>query len=186
MVQARRDVGHRRAGESLHGRTVGTRKIAVAHFAVVAQPPAKHITRGIQGARVTRPHHEPSGDIRQVDAGRGHVDQALRLSPRDPIVTLWYGILSIAAFIDERYDEAAEAALSAIRAQPNRHTAYLDLAAAYAGAGNLDQAAEAVATVRRMTPGATIGKAMRSHPFTRPKDRERYIGALRAAGLPEE
>ena len=121
-----------------------------------------------------------------IDAGCGHVDQALRLSPRDPLVTLWYGILCIAAFISERYEDAAEWASTAIRAQPNRNTAYLELAAAHAGAGNLDEAAEAMSRYRRMTPGATIGKAVHSHPFKRPKDRERYVGALRAAGLEGE
>ena len=84
----------------------------------------------------------------EIDAGCGHVNQALRLSPRDPVVTLWYGILCIAAFISERYEDAAEWALTAIRAQPNRNTAYLDLAAAHAAAGDIDEATKAMARSR--------------------------------------
>ena len=50
-------------------------------------------------------------------------------SPRDPMITLWYTILAIEAFISERHDEAVDWATAAIRAQPNRNTAYLDLSA---------------------------------------------------------
>ena len=121
----------------------------------------------------------------ESERGLENVNRAIRLSPRDPMITLWFGIQSVAAFMDERYDDALDWAKSAIRAQPQRNTAYLDLAAACARLGKAEEAAEAVATFERLTVNPSLDQAARIHPFTRAVDRERYLGALRKAGLAE-
>ncbi len=41
----------------------------------------------------------------ETNSGLASVKKAIRLSPRDPMVPLWYDILSIAAFVGERYDD---------------------------------------------------------------------------------
>ncbi len=121
----------------------------------------------------------------EIDTALDHVNRAIRLSPRDPLITLWYSILSIAAFVSERYDEAVDWAKASIRAQPNRNTAYLDLAASYAQVGKTKEAAEAFATFQSLTPNASITQIERVHPFKHAADRERYFAALRKAGLSE-
>ena len=121
----------------------------------------------------------------QVGTGLEYVNKAIRLSPRDPMITLWYGILALEAFVSTRYDEAVTWARAAVRVQPNRNIAYLDLAAYRAQLGDSGEAAEALATFQSLTSNVSVAQIARVHPFAREADRERYFEGLRKAGLSE-
>ena len=60
------------------------------------------------------------------------------------------------------------------------------LAASYAQLGRIDEARAALAEVLRVEPDLTLGKLRdRFSPTTDPDPLERFLDALRKAGLPE-
>lgn len=62
----------------------------------------------------------------------------------------------------------------------------LQLAAAYAQAGRLDDAKTLVAALRKKSEAIDIAFARRTHPYVRAEDRDAFLAALREAGLPGE
>jgi adenylate cyclase len=63
--------------------------------------------------------------------------------------------------------------------------AHHSLAAAYAQAGQLEEARKEAAEVLRINPGFTIQSYKRIVVFKDPKDTEHRLDGLRKAGLPE-
>src|SRR5215472_1672230 len=96
-----------------------------------------------------------------------HCDEALRLSPRDPLLLLWYLPKGWAALNAERYEEAIEFAIRAAEGQLGRVDA---------GRSTLDE------LLRRM-PALTAADERLNRPFARAADRERFLTGLRKAGL---
>ena len=109
------------------------------------------------------------------------VQQAIRLSPRDPRIGLWLvtlgdaelGLGHLGAAIDE-YHKAIDAGWRAY--QP-----YRGLAAAYALEGKMEEATSALAEARRLNPQLTL-KWEQTHSVNIPP----LLEGLRKAGLPEE
>ncbi len=116
-------------------------------------------------------------------AARMHLDQALRLSPRDPSAGIWQLLYNIGLFGAERYDEVVSGADEAIRTNPDLAGLYRQRAAALAVLGRMDEAREDIGQVLRLDPGNTI-KTIGQTPFW--QDVEPFLDALRKAGLPEE
>jgi TolB-like protein/DNA-binding winged helix-turn-helix (wHTH) protein len=121
------------------------------------------------------------------------VEQAIRLSPRDPQLGIWYFQIGIAHLLQSRTDEAIiwlEKARSAIPAHPNVHAR---LAAAYARKGDLDRAAAELAEARRLSGDdrySSIARLKAVEYFAVPKIRAlseaTFFVGLRKAGVPEE
>ena len=86
------------------------------------------------------------------EEGLENVERAIRLSPRDPMIALWHSIRALCAFAEGRHEGAVEWARASIRAQPNRSTPYLDLAANSALCGQTDEARQAVAGLIALFP----------------------------------
>jgi adenylate cyclase len=109
------------------------------------------------------------------------VQQAIRLSPRDPRIGLWLvtlgdaelGLGHLGAAVDE-YHKAIDAGWRAY--QP-----YRGLAAAYALEGKMEEATSALAEARRLNPQLTL-KWEQTHSVNIPP----LLEGLRKAGLPEE
>jgi adenylate cyclase len=109
------------------------------------------------------------------------VQQAIRLSPRDPRIGLWLvtlgdaelGLGHLSAAIDE-YHKAIDAGWRAY--QP-----YRGLAAAFALEGKMEEATSALAEARRLNPQLTL-KWEQTHSVNIPP----LLDGLRKAGLPEE
>ena len=121
----------------------------------------------------------------QMDLAIDHFSHAMRLSPLDPLA---YNVLSgtaFAHFLSGRLDEACSWAERAMRAAPSRMTPVATLAASCAMAGRMEEAHKAIGRLRQIDPKFGIAAAQQQWPFRRPEDRERYIEALRQAGLPE-
>jgi len=115
-----------------------------------------------------------------------HLAQAMRLSPRDPILFRMEGATASAHFFAGRYDEASFWAQKALRENPNYQQALRVSAASHALAGRLQEAQKAIARVRQLDPDFRVGNMKDRLPkFRRAEDFARYAEGLRKAGVPE-
>jgi len=115
-----------------------------------------------------------------------HLAQAMRLSPRDPILFRMEGATASAHFFAGRYDEASFWAQKALRENPNYQQALRVSAASHALAGRLQEAQKAIARVRQLDPDFRVCNMKDRLPkFRRAEDFARYAEGLRKAGVPE-
>jgi adenylate cyclase len=118
------------------------------------------------------------------EAAIEHFERSLRLSPIDPINFNSYVGIGAAHVDAGRYDEAVKWIEKGLRERPDAVWAYRQLASAYANAGRLQEARDAVATLLRTYPNVTISQLLALIPAT-PDYISRYAEGLRKAGLPE-
>jgi adenylate cyclase len=131
------------------------------------------------------PLHRARGTA-QIVLGRyeqaiSDVQQAIRLSPRDPRIGLWLVDLGNAELGLGHFDRAVDEYRKAIDAGWRAYQPYRGLAAAYALEGKMEDAASALAEARRLNPELTI-KWSQTHSSSVPP----LLEGLRRAGLPEE
>jgi len=112
----------------------------------------------------------------QPEVGLGHIENYLRLNPRDRLPTYLNGI-GEAYFFSRRFDEAAASLLASLDLAPNFPVAYRFLASCYAHMGRLDEAREIVRRLRVFTP-AVMEPATR---YRNPELRELFLSGLRLA-----
>ena len=108
------------------------------------------------------------------------VQHAMRLSPRDPEVGVWHGLLGMAELGQQHYDAAVDEEHRAIDGGFRPFYVYSDLAVAYALSGKMDEAKTALAEARRLNPKLTV-KWLQSIGWN-----ILTLEGLRKAGLPEE
>jgi adenylate cyclase len=113
----------------------------------------------------------------------GH--QAIRLSPRDPELFHFHVGISTGHFIAERYEEAATWANKVIAERPETPAGRRLLAASLAQLGKDAEARKALDDLLNITPGLTATLLRNVTHFKKPEDFDRYIDAMRKAGLPE-
>ena len=112
--------------------------------------------------------------------------RAERLSPRDPRQWLFATGMGMALFFQDRFDEAAYWAEKALADNPRCTIALRTLAGSLAKTGQREQAAVAVQTLLKVEPQLTLSiwrarlKWLDETPWG-----NRYVEALRLAGLPE-
>lgn len=117
------------------------------------------------------------------------VDHAVRLSPRDPLLSFWLYVKCHAYTHLTRDEESIEwchrsLAASAVPYWLN----YVDLAASNAWLGRQEEAQSAVASLLKLKPGYTVGHWQREGWSDNPiflREYERIVEGLRRAGLPE-
>jgi adenylate cyclase len=109
----------------------------------------------------------------------------LRLSPRDPVNYWTFAFQGLADFADAHYEAAAEWARKAIHLYHRFPTAHRLLAASCSLLGQTENAKAALAALLSSAPGSTIAKTRAAVPWKNPAVMERYLDALRKAGLPE-
>ena len=109
------------------------------------------------------------------------VQQAMRLSPRDPRIGLWLVDLGNAELGLGHFDAAIDKYHKAIDAGWRAYQPYRGLAAAYALDGNREEATSALAEARRLNPQLTL-KWEQTNSVNIPP----LLEGLRKAGLPEE
>jgi tetratricopeptide (TPR) repeat protein len=124
------------------------------------------------------------------------VEQAIRLSPRDPDLGYWYDIIGWTHLLQWRIDEAIAWAEKARSASPGRPLPRVSLAAAYGLKGNSERAAAELAEARKLSGDPAIFSTIAarrkatSREFFAPKVRalfeETFDVGLRKAGMPEE
>jgi adenylate cyclase len=115
----------------------------------------------------------------------GDVERAMRLSPIDPY--MWYGftLLARAHTLCGRYDKALPLVAEALRLRPNFLGALIDSTVTHALAGDLDSARQSLIAYTKIMPGACIARFRQRTTHLSVDGIEKYVGALRLAGLPE-
>ena len=123
------------------------------------------------------------------------VEQAIRLSPRDPSIGYFYSLIGTVHLLQSHIDEAI-VWLERVRSDIPAHVFVRSrLASAYALRGETERAAAELAEARRLSGGdlfASIAQ-LKAHPgawLGGPKIRAlyeaTYFAGLRKAGMPEE
>jgi TolB-like protein/class 3 adenylate cyclase len=145
------------------------RNLAVAHFAI-----------GLAKVFIGR-----------AEETEAHIAEALRLSPRDTTAYIWMTTAGSAKLHLGSYEQAIAWFRRAIEANRNNPPAYLNLAAALAQLGRLDEARSAVRAGPALNPAYTVSRRRAS--WTAQSDDPTYLAQLepifdgmRMAGLPEE
>ena len=119
--------------------------------------------------------------LRQFEQAKSDVQQAMRLSPRDPALSSWHNFLADAELGLGNLNAAIEEANEAIDGGYRVFYPYLNLAAAHALKGDIEEAKTALAEARRLNPKLSIRWLVERKPVLQPA-----FESLRKAGLPEE
>ena len=125
--------------------------------------------------------------------GRGeeteaHIQDALRLSPRDTSVYLWGAFKGIAKVFLGKDEEAVPQLRHAIEINRNFQTAHFYLAVALAGLGRLDEARIPAKEALAIDPTFTIRRYRADAPSDNPvflAGRQRIYEMMRKVGVPE-
>ena len=113
-----------------------------------------------------------------------YLQRAVRLSPRDPRAEdAWTGI-TLALMQLERDKEAVPAGRKAVQGKPNSASAWRALAAAFALAGQSDEAASAMRSMLAIDPECTATGMKARYGYSQ-KAADRYFRGMRKAGLPD-
>ena len=118
--------------------------------------------------------------LRQFEQARSDVEQAMRLSPRDPRMGQWHELIADAELGLGHFDAAIDEANNAIDAGYRFFYSYLNLAAAHALEGDIDQAK--AAPRRSSPPQSQAQRQMAGRAQTRSAARVRRAAQGGAAG----
>lgn len=129
----------------------------------------------------------------KIRAGRSDeaftpLQTAIRLSPHDPLLNIWYFYICHAYSHLAKDDEAIEWCRRSIGVKPF-WMAYVDLASAYAWTGRTEEARSAVVELLKLTPNYTIYRWTHegfSDNLIFVAQYQRITEGLRKAGLPEK
>jgi TolB-like protein len=109
--------------------------------------------------------------------------RAIRLSPRDPFLGVYYGIAAYARFIGRNYEEAIKLAREAVRQRGDFVGAHRVLTAAAGMAGQTELAKSALQELRRAQPNVSLAWIAANMPIRYDAEREHYLDGFRKAGL---
>lgn len=109
--------------------------------------------------------------------------RAVRLSPRDPSLAIYYGIAGYARFMTRQYDEAIALAREAIRHRGDLTGAYRVLVVSAGMIGDAELAGTALAELRRTQPSISLSWIATQLPWSNEADRDHYLEGFRRAGL---
>ena len=113
----------------------------------------------------------------------GFHDEAIRLSPRDPMLWVFLASKSIAMTLLGRYEEAADLARQSAR-QPNANMfASLAEMSALGNLGKVDEARAAYEKLKLFKPDASLSFVDEALAFTHGEDRDHFVKGLSVAGL---
>jgi TolB-like protein/Flp pilus assembly protein TadD len=126
--------------------------------------------------------------IGRSEETEAHIEEALRLSPRDPFVAAWLSIAGDAKLFLGRDEEAVAHLRGALALNRNNPYTNFLLAAALAHLGRIDEAKEAVQAGLALNPQFNMrryraGAASDNATFL--AQRERVVDGMRKAGVPE-
>jgi TolB-like protein len=126
--------------------------------------------------------HAHLGDYEDANL---HLDNVIRQSPRDPTLS-WVGLARvIAAFIADLPEEYLAKAKELTDATPDLFAGWRHVAAAYVMQARLKEAKAAIVQVLRLNPDDSLEAVRRAIPISNPEVRERFLGYLAEAGLPD-
>jgi len=107
--------------------------------------------------------------------------QAIRLDPIPP--NIYYYSLGLSYCYTGQYDEAILWCEKAVRREPDSLVARIMMTVVYSLSGREEEARAEGAQVLRIQPKFSLEKFEKKVTYKNPDDKERFIGALRKAGL---
>lgn len=119
------------------------------------------------------------------DAAMPHLEQAVQMSPRDPLLVIWHIVMGWASMAAENYQQAAEFAKIAIEDNSAFTDNYSVLAASLGQLGESERASAALKQLLQRMPGLSVNDERLKRPFKRASDKQRFVDGLVKAGLPE-
>jgi TolB-like protein/Flp pilus assembly protein TadD len=114
-----------------------------------------------------------------------HVKRSERLSPRDPVHSLWAISQATAEFCEGRYEIAADLAKKVTESFPNNPSAWRMLTSSCAHCGRDEDAKKALEQLLNLSPGLTIEACRQRVPAKQTTHLETYLDGLRKAGMKE-
>ncbi len=120
-------------------------------------------------------------DGRSADAIR-YFEQALRMSPHDPLKAFFYSGTSVAHYYARRYEDAIDWGRKAIMERPGFTAAHRILCASLAQAGRGEETRKAMAKLRELQPNVSILWIGQHVPYT-VRAMPHFIDGMRKAGV---
>ena len=121
------------------------------------------------------------------------LERAIRLSPRDPQLGVWYHRIATVHLLQSRTDEAIVWLEKARSTDPGLFFIHAGLASAYALKGETTRAAAELAEARKLRGEGSFSSIARMRatafwgvPSVRALNEATYFAGLRKAGVPEE
>jgi tetratricopeptide (TPR) repeat protein len=124
----------------------------------------------------------------QAGETRSHISEAMRLSPRNPLLFHWHFFSGVADLYLGRMGRALESLRKSVEINPNWALSQFVLASALALKGAARRSADTCAVARRLSPNFTIAKFRAEAVSDNPvylAQRERMHEGLRLARVPE-
>ena len=120
----------------------------------------------------------------QPERGLQSLEQALRLSPRDPFLAFYAPTVRyMALFALERYEEAVTVCRATAELYPNHVGAWRLMTVSLGLLGRIDEAAQALAHTHSLQPDLSLDHVDKNTVYANPSDRARFLQGLRNAGL---
>lgn len=168
-------------------------RASVLHVLRASERALRECERAIGLDRNLAAAHADAG-MMKVLLGRGeeteaHVAEAMRLSPRDPLLSRWHLYIGMADLYLGRVDQAADPLRKAVELNSSFSIAHFILAATLALMGRDAEAAEACAAGLRLDLNFSVAKFRSNTRSDNPvylAGRERIYEGLRKAGVPEQ
>jgi adenylate cyclase len=123
-----------------------------------------------------------SADLGNYETAIEEAQRSIRLSPFDPMLFRAEMALTVAYYYSGRFAEAGEAAMRAIRSNPQFTPAHAYLVASCHQLGHIADARTAVERLLEVEPSFR-GNVLRRRAFGAAADMEGFFAALSAAGL---
>jgi adenylate cyclase len=120
----------------------------------------------------------------QSEHALGYFEQALRMSPQDPLNAFILAGIAAAHYFAARYPEAATWARKAVELRPGLLGGHRVLCASLGQAGPSEEAASAVAALRHLQPNVSLTWVQENVPYTA-QPMARFLDGLQRAGLPD-
>ena len=111
------------------------------------------------------------------------IKKAMRIDPIPTALYLFH--LGVAYHESKQYKKAIEIFKKVIDQEPNHRGAYIRMAGTYSYLGDEVEARRAASDVLKIDPNFNLKGFVSKLPYKNKADNERYVNALRKAGLPE-
>ena len=164
----------------------------ILHVSGVTERSLRELELAITMDRNLASAHAEAGFMKvllgRAEEAEADLTNAIRLSPRDPALDRWYGLLGIANLFLGRLEPALDGLRKSV--EMNQHVSLFQffLAAASALSGRANEAQDARDAGLKLDPNFTVARfrnEARSKNATFLAQRERIYGGLRLAGVPE-
>ena len=114
-----------------------------------------------------------------------HAEDAIRLSPLDPMMAHFFGAIAVAHYLAGRYADALRYTTEATRLRPGFQGAHRLRCASLAQTGQTEEARALLASLRREQPQLSAAWIRANVPYQTPELMDRFLKGMRLAGLEE-